>query len=63
MALVALITWWSCNAFIPVVASGLAQVAAAARGLDRAAMLALVRGVEGDGGRPTSTGAGSSARC
>ena len=41
MALVALLTWWSCNAFIPVVASGLAQVAAAARHLERDAMLAL----------------------
>ena len=28
MAVTALITWWSCNAFIPVIASGLAQVAA-----------------------------------
>ena len=33
MALVALITWWSCNAFLPVVASGLAAQAAA--GLER----------------------------
>jgi MFS family permease len=29
LALVALVTWWSCNAFIPVVASGLAARAAA----------------------------------
>ena len=42
MAVTALITWWSCNAFIPVVSSGLAQTAAVARGLDRAASLALV---------------------
>ncbi len=42
MALTALVMWWSCNAFIPVVASGLAQVEAQRRGLDRAAMLALV---------------------
>jgi MFS family permease len=42
MAVTALITWWSCNAFIPVVASGLAQTAAAERGLDKAATLALV---------------------
>ena len=42
MAVTALITWWSCNAFIPVVASGLAQTAAAERGLDRSATLALV---------------------
>ena len=41
MALVALLTWWSCNAFIPVVASGLAQAAAVVRGLERDAMLAL----------------------
>lgn len=33
MAVVALITWWSCNAFIPVVATGLAAEAAA--GLSR----------------------------
>ena len=42
MAVVALITWWSCNAFLPVVSTGLAQAAAAARGLDRAGALALV---------------------
>jgi MFS family permease len=40
-AITALITWWTCNAFIPVIASGLAQVEAASRGLDRAASLAL----------------------
>lgn len=40
-AITALITWWSCNAFIPVIASGLAQVEAATQGLDRAATLAL----------------------
>lgn len=43
-ALTALVTWWSCNAFIPVIASGLANVEAAARGLDRGATLALVEG-------------------
>jgi MFS family permease len=42
MALTALIMWWSCNAFIPVVSTGLAQTAAVERGLDRAATLALV---------------------
>ncbi|PPE74925.1 MFS transporter [Solimonas fluminis] len=42
MALVALITWWSCNAFIPVVSAGLAQSEAALRGLDKAGTLALV---------------------
>jgi MFS family permease len=40
-ALTALLTWWSCNAFIPVVSTGLAQVEAAARGFDRSATLAL----------------------
>lgn len=42
MALIALIGWWSCNAFIPVVSTGLAQATAAAEGLDRAGTLALV---------------------
>jgi hypothetical protein len=42
MAIVALIAWWSCNAFIPTIASGLAQTSAAADGLDRAATLSLV---------------------
>ncbi len=42
MAVVALICWWSCNAFIPTVASGLAQSTAAAQGLDKSATLALV---------------------
>src|SRR5512137_678819 len=44
MAIVALIAWWSCNAFIPTIASGLAQTAAQAQGLGRAATLALVEG-------------------
>ncbi|HEY8020314.1 MAG TPA: MFS transporter, partial [Thermoanaerobaculia bacterium] len=44
MAVTALVTWWSCNAFIPVVSTGLAQTAAALRGLDRAGTLALVEG-------------------
>ena len=42
MAIVALIAWWSSNAFIPTVAAGLAQASAAADGLDRAGTLALV---------------------
>jgi MFS family permease len=42
MAVVVLVTWWSCNAFIPVVATGLAQATARTRALDRAATLALV---------------------
>ena len=33
MALIALLTWWSCNAFIPVVAAGLAQAYAKLNGL------------------------------
>src|SRR5207344_983335 len=42
MAVTALVSWWSCNAFIPTVASGLAQTAAAAQQLDKSATLALV---------------------
>jgi hypothetical protein len=42
MAVIALIAWWSCNAFIPTVATGLAQLAAQAQGFDRAATLALI---------------------
>jgi MFS family permease len=42
MAIIALIAWWSCNAFIPTIASGLANTAAQAQGLGRAATLALV---------------------
>ena len=41
MALVALLTWWSCNAFIPVISTGLAQTEALRLGLDKAASLAL----------------------
>jgi MFS family permease len=42
MALVALVTWWSTNAFIPIVSTGLAQAAANARRLDVVATRALV---------------------
>jgi len=42
MALTALLTWWSCNAFIPVIVTGLAQTAASTRGLSHSATLALV---------------------
>lgn len=42
MTFVALLTWWSCNAFIPVVSATLGQAAAAAAGLDKAATNALV---------------------
>ena len=41
MSLIALIAWWSCNAFIPTVASGLARTQAEALGLDSAGALAL----------------------
>jgi MFS family permease len=42
MALVALIMWWGCSAFIPIVSAGLAQGSAKAAGLGTAATLALV---------------------
>jgi MFS family permease len=41
-AVTALLMWWSCNAFIPVVASGLAQTEAAARGLEGPARQFLI---------------------
>ncbi len=43
MALVALITWWSCNAFIQTVATGLANVEAAAQGLTGVAVQQLAQ--------------------
>src|SRR5437867_9830445 len=43
MALVALITWWSCNAFIVTVASGLANTEAVARGLSKIATQQLIQ--------------------
>jgi MFS family permease len=42
MAVIALITWWSCNVFIPLVSTGLARARAHAVGLDRLGTLALV---------------------
>ena len=42
MAVIALIGWWSVNAFIPIVSSGLAQATAKAGAFDRAATLGLV---------------------
>lgn len=42
MTLVALLMWWSCNAFIPVVAANLAQAEAALQGLDRNATSILI---------------------
>jgi MFS family permease len=44
MALVALTMWWSCNAFIPVVANGLAEVEATARNLGPEQRVALREG-------------------
>jgi MFS family permease len=44
MAVIALIAWWSVNAFIPIVSTGLAQATAKMEGLDRAATLTLVEG-------------------
>ena len=41
-AIIALIGWWSCNAFIPVVATGLARASAELQGLDKSASLRLV---------------------
>ncbi len=42
MAMVALLTWWSCNAFIPVVSANLAQTEALQLGLDKAATSVLI---------------------
>jgi MFS family permease len=42
MALTALLTWWSCNAFIPLVSTGLAQEAAKGLSLDRSAAQGLI---------------------
>jgi MFS family permease len=42
LALIALLTWWSCNAFIPTVAATLAQTAAKTRGLSIAQTSSLV---------------------
>lgn len=42
MAVVALLTWWSCNAFLPVVSSGLARANAEALGLNTADTLKMV---------------------
>ena len=41
-AVIALLTWWSCNAFLPVVSAGLAQAEAVARGLDASGTQALI---------------------
>jgi len=42
VAVIALATWWSCNAFISTITTGLARSAAQARGYERGATLALV---------------------
>jgi cyanate permease len=42
VAVVALITWWSCNAFIPVVVANLAQAEAIQLGLDKTATSILI---------------------
>jgi MFS family permease len=42
MAVIALIAWWTVNAFLPIVSTGLAQATAKAQGLDRAGTLGLV---------------------
>jgi MFS family permease len=44
VTLVALITWWTCNAFLQTLANTLAGAEAAARGLDPAATAALKQG-------------------
>lgn len=44
MAFVALAMWWSCNAFIPIVSSGLAAVEGASRGLAGAELVSLQEG-------------------
>ena len=41
MSVVALITWWSCNAFMPLIATRLAAAGALERGLDPSAARAL----------------------
>jgi len=41
-AVIALIGWWSCNAFLPTLSTGLAREAATAQGLDATATLSLV---------------------
>jgi len=42
MAVIALIAWWTVNAFLPIVSTGLAQATARTQGLDRAGTLGLV---------------------
>lgn len=42
LATIALLTWWSCNAFLPVIVAGLAQTEASLQGLDRLATQGLI---------------------
>ena len=42
VAVIALLAWWSCNAFLPTLATGLAREAALERGLDAGATQALI---------------------
>jgi len=42
VAVFALVAWWSCNAFLPTIATGLARDAAMARGLSEAATQVLI---------------------
>ena len=42
MTLIALMMWWSCNAFIPVVAATLAQAEVASLGIDKTAASVLI---------------------
>jgi MFS family permease len=44
VAIIALIAWWSCNAFIPVLATAMAQAEAITRDLDKGATTTLVEG-------------------
>ncbi len=39
---IALVGWWSCSAFIPVIASGLARASAESRGLDKSGTQSLI---------------------
>jgi MFS family permease len=42
VGVIALLAWWSCNAFLPTLATGFAREAATARGLDAGATQALI---------------------
>lgn len=42
MSLIALVTWWSCNAFLPVIVAGLANTEALTQGLDKVATQTLI---------------------